>query len=132
MSTDKIDHATQGKDDNGNITLQLEQITIDKVYKDGEPHKDSHLLGCFFTPEESIGEYLFFGEKGKELRGNLASGQTFEFEHADHHWELTVHFGAHGTWKRLDRDKKGVEESGTYTAQAGNGSGVPTGKSASA
>src|SRR5689334_18785125 len=134
MSTDNIDHATKGKDDNGNSTVPFDQIIINEVYqKDGKPKPDSHLLGCFFSPEGSNGEYFFFGEKGKELHGHLASGQKFRVEHAGDIWELTVNFCAYGTWARVvPGHAKEVEETGTYTAQAGGGSDVPAGKSASA
>lgn len=134
MSTDNIDHATQGKDDTGDSIVPFDQIKIDAVYdRDGKLVLDSHLLGCFFSPEDSGGEYFFFGEKGKELHSHLTSGQAFRVEHAGQTWELTVNFGAYGTWVPVAAGHgKGVEEGGTYTAQAGGGSSVPTGKSASA
>jgi hypothetical protein len=128
MSTDNIDDATGATE---NRLLPLGPITIDKIFENGVHIEQNPLLGCFFAPEGSSGEYAFYGPKGKELHGHVTSGDTFTVETGGQRWQLQVFFSAHGTWVPVAAGHgKGVEEGGTYTAQAGGG--VPTTQSASA
>lgn len=131
MSTDNIDHATHGKESS---SLPSARITIDHVKENGIRLQHSPLLDCFFTPEGSSGEYTFHGPKGKELVPHITSGQTFRVElDGGPTLDLQVFFTAHGSWNPVSSDgEDDVEDGGTYTAQAGNGSGLPTGKAASA
>ena len=131
MSTDNIDHETTGKD---HIPFPPGAIGIDAVYQ----LVASPLTNCFFQKEGQDNYSMFRlpdkpGDPPILLVSGIANHQRFPFES----FELKVHFfmdkengeeKAHGTWKLIIAK----EEGGTFTAQAGGGSGVPTGKSASA
>ncbi len=126
MSSDKIDYADDSRknDADDDKILPLEQITIKEVRLTDGTKITNELLECFFSPEGSAGDYMFFEQDGVEKGNSIKGGMYFEFKMADKIWVLKTNFHAkemkaHGDWHSFGPDD--TDEGGTFTAQAGGG-----------
>lgn len=123
-TTDEYRNDNVSDPDDGERILPLEQITIQHVFRDGLPITNE-LLDCFFSPQGTVGEYMFFkGDGEPKSDGGIKGGQYFSFDMAEKIWVMKAHFDAkketaHGDWRSFGPD--GTDDGGTFTAQAGGG-----------
>jgi hypothetical protein len=104
--------------------LPLEQIRIVEVRLNDGTIITNALSDCFFSPQGSADEYMFFQQDGERKGSSIKGGQYFEFKLGDEIWVLKTHFHtaeetAHGHWHSFGPDDE--EQGGTFTAQAGGG-----------